>query len=101
MITAPKHQGENFHHNLRLVDEMKKLALREGCTTSQLALAWVAAQGMIAIPGTTKPLRLEENWAARHVDLTEDERWELRRIIHANKPRGNRYPPRMQARVGH
>lgn len=80
---------------------MKKLASRKGCTVSQIALAWVAAQDMIAIPGTTKAERLEENWASRDVVLTEEEKVEMRRIIDASKPHGNRYSPAMQALVGH
>lgn len=56
---------------------------------------------MIAIPGTTKAKRLEENWASRDVDLTEEEKQEMRRIIDAAKPHGNRYNERAQAMVGH
>lgn len=56
---------------------------------------------MIAIPGTTKAHRLEENWASRDIDLTEEEKQEMRRIIDAAKPYGNRYAPAQQALVGH
>ncbi|PWY85834.1 putative aldo-keto reductase [Aspergillus sclerotioniger CBS 115572] len=99
--TSPKFQGENFYNNKRIVDEIQKLASRKGCTISQIALAWVAAQGMIAIPGTTKVHRLEQNWASREVDLTEEEKEEMRKIIDAAKPHGNRYGPANQAMVGH
>ncbi|KAL4916563.1 hypothetical protein BDW62DRAFT_202550 [Aspergillus aurantiobrunneus] len=57
----PKFQGENFYANKRIIDGFKHLALRKKCALPQIALAWVAAQGMISIPGTTKPGRLEEN----------------------------------------
>ncbi|KAL9945477.1 hypothetical protein D7B24_003283 [Verticillium nonalfalfae] len=99
--TVPKFQGENFYKNKAIVSEIKKLATRKGCTLTQIALAWVAAQGMIAIPGTTKSTRLEENFASREVELSEDERKELRRIIDSAKPVGNRYNEAQQARVGH
>ncbi|EEY20135.1 auxin-induced protein PCNT115 [Verticillium alfalfae VaMs.102] len=99
--TVPKFQGENFYKNKAIVVEIKKLATRKGCTLTQIALAWVAAQGMIAIPGTTKSTRLEENFASRKVELSEDERKELRRIIDSAKPVGNRYNEAQQARVGH
>lgn len=56
---------------------------------------------MIAIPGTTKSKRLEENFASRNVDLTEEEKKEMRKIIDAAKPEGNRYAPAAQAMVGH
>ncbi|PYH94390.1 Aldo/keto reductase [Aspergillus ellipticus CBS 707.79] len=99
--SVPKFQGENFYKNKAIVEEVKKIAARKGCTISQIALAWVAAQGMIAIPGTTKVHRLQENWASRDIDLTEDEKQEMRRIIDAAKPHGNRYAPAQQAMVGH
>ncbi|RAO67664.1 uncharacterized protein BHQ10_003676 [Talaromyces amestolkiae] len=97
----PKFQGDNFYKNLAIVKEIKKLATRKGCSTTQIALAWVAAQGLIAIPGTTKAKRLEENWASRYIDLTEEEKQEMRQIIDAAKPHGNRYSPEQQATVGH
>ncbi|KAI8402903.1 hypothetical protein FOFC_16332 [Fusarium oxysporum] len=52
--TVPKFQGENFYKNKAIVEEIKKLAVRKGCTLTQIALAWVASQGMIAIPGRRK-----------------------------------------------
>lgn len=98
---VPKFQGENFYKNKAIVEEIKKLAERKGCTTSQIALAWVAAQGMIAIPGTTKAKRLEENFASRDIELTGEEKREMRKIVNAAKPHGNRYAPAQQALVGH
>ncbi|KAH7159451.1 NADP-dependent oxidoreductase domain-containing protein [Dactylonectria estremocensis] len=99
--TSPKFQGENFYKNLAIVEEVKKLAVRKGCTAAQIALAWVAAQGMIAIPGTIKPKRLEENWASRDIILTEEEQAELRIIINKTKPHGNRFGPAHEAVVDH
>lgn len=98
---VPKFQGENFYKNKAIVEEIKKLASRRGCTLSQVALAWVAAQGFIAIPGTTKAKRLEENWASRDIELSEDEKAEMRAIVERAKPSGNRYSERAQAMVGH
>lgn len=98
---APKFQGENFYKNKAIVEEIRKLAFQKGTTVSQIALAWVASQGMIAIPGTTKASRLEENWASRDVELTEEDKQEMRKIIDAAKPHGNRYAPAQQAMVGH
>jgi len=77
------------------------LAQRKGCTLTQIALAWVMAQGMIPIPGTTKPQRLEENFASGDVELTAEEKEEMRRIIDSLKPSGNRYNERAQSMVGH
>lgn len=101
MTIVPKFQGENFYKNKAIVEEIKKLAVRRGCTTAQIALAWVAAQGMIAIPGTTKVARLEENWGSRGIELTEEELVEMRKIVDSAKPVGNRYSEALQATVGH
>ncbi|KAM0345863.1 hypothetical protein ACHAPU_006217 [Fusarium lateritium] len=98
---SPKFQGDNFYQNKKIVDQIKKLAARKGIKLTQIALAWVAAKGFIAIPGTTKSGRLEENWASRDVVLSEEEKGELRRIIDSAKPQGNRYGPAHQDMVGH
>ncbi|OBT43625.1 hypothetical protein VE00_05237 [Pseudogymnoascus sp. WSF 3629] len=99
--TVPKFQGENFYKNKAIVDQMKQLAARKKCTVAQIALAWVAAQGMISIPGTTRADRLEENWASRSVVLTEDEKVEIRRIVDDAKPSGERFSALYQSMVGH
>ncbi|KAK0122509.1 hypothetical protein ONS95_010737 [Cadophora gregata] len=99
--TVPKFQGQNFYTNLAIVDSIKALAAKKGCTTGQIALAWVAAQGMIAIPGTTKPHRLVENFHSREVDLSEEEMREMRRLVDDAKPSGNRYSEMHQKMVGH
>lgn len=83
------------------MDEIKKLAVRKGCSVAQIALAWVAAQGLISIPGTTKASRLDENWASRDVEFTEDELKEMRKIVDAAKPVGERFSALFQSVVGH
>ena len=76
---SPRFQGENFYANLKIVDELKKIAEEKGITSSQLALAWVMAQGddVVPIPGTKRVKYLEENAAAEAVKLTADD---LKRI---------------------
>ena len=98
---VPKFQGQNFYDNKKIVSQIKTLAERKGCTLTQVALAWVIAQDMIPIPGTTKPQRLEENFASREVELTDEEKKEMRGILDSVKPQGNRYSEKMQAMVGH
>lgn len=56
---------------------------------------------MIAIPGTTKAKSLKENWESRNIDLTDEEKLEIRRIIDSAYPVGNQYGAIYQARVGH
>ena len=67
----PRFQGENFEKNLELVRRVESLARAKGCLPSQLALAWVLAQGddMVPIPGTTRRKHLEENVGALAVSL--------------------------------
>jgi aryl-alcohol dehydrogenase-like predicted oxidoreductase len=82
----PRFQGENFRRNLVLADRVGEIAREMGCTPSQLALAWLLAQGedIIPIPGTSSTGRLAENVAAAGVQLTATD---LRRIEEA-APRG-------------
>jgi aryl-alcohol dehydrogenase-like predicted oxidoreductase len=75
----PRFQGANFTKNLDLVARVEQLAKEKGCTPSQLALAWLLAQGedIVPIPGTKRRHYLEENLGAEGVKLgTKD----LRRI---------------------
>ncbi|KAJ5756903.1 aldo/keto reductase [Penicillium nucicola] len=99
--TVPKFQGENFYKNKAIVDEIKKLATKKGCSVAQIALAWVAAQGLITIPGTTRASRLAENWASRDIELSDEEVKEMRKIVDAAKPVGERFAPIFESMVGH
>ena len=75
----PRFQGENFQKNLELVSRVEELAKRKNCTPSQLALAWVMAQGkdIIPIPGTKKLNYLEENAGAAWIDLSPSDLAEI------------------------
>lgn len=90
----PRFQGENFYKNLELVNKVKELAARKECAPSQLAIAWVLAQGedIIAIPGTKRVKYLEENLGAASVQLTNEELAEIDRILPAGSVAGERYP---------
>jgi len=50
---VPRYNAENFPKNLKIVDDIEKIAKEKGCTVGQLTLAWVSAQGkdFIPIPG--------------------------------------------------
>lgn len=90
----PRFQGEAFQKNLDLVAEVQSLAAMKGCTPSQLALAWVLAQGpdLVPIPGTKRVGYLEDNLGALNVAITPDD---LARIDAAFPPgaaQGERYP---------
>src|SRR5574337_588650 len=72
---SPRFMGDHFARNLHLVDKVRALAADKGCSPAQLALAWVLAQGdeVLAIPGTRKRSRLDENLGALDVRLGADE----------------------------
>jgi aryl-alcohol dehydrogenase-like predicted oxidoreductase len=86
-------QGENFQKNLDLVGKIQKSAKKKGCTPSQLALAWVLAQGeeMVPIPGTKRRKYLEENAAAIDVRLTAADLAELDAVSPQGVAAGERY----------
>jgi aryl-alcohol dehydrogenase-like predicted oxidoreductase len=71
-VGSPRFQGENFQKNLNLVTKIEQIAAKKGCTPSQLALAWVLAQGqdLAPIPGTKRRKYLEENAAAEKIPLS-------------------------------
>jgi len=98
---SPRFQGENFNKNLALVKKLEQIAAGKGCTTSQLALAWVLAQDdfIFAIPGTKHIKYLEENIGALNVKLTSAELKELDVIAPKNVAAGARYPETMMGAV--
>jgi aryl-alcohol dehydrogenase-like predicted oxidoreductase len=92
----PRFQGENFEKNIRLVSEVEALAAEKGCTTAQLALAWVLAQGndVVPIPGTKRVRYLDENIGALDVKLTGDDLKRLDQILPPGAAAGERYHAR-------
>lgn len=96
---SPRFQGENFEKNLTLVKKIQEIAGRKNCTSAQLALAWVLAEGedVVPIPGTKKRKRLEENVNAVNIELTPDDLQEIDAI--APSVAGLRYPAEMMKSV--
>ncbi|WP_426451866.1 aldo/keto reductase [Paenibacillus sp. S-38] len=91
---SPRFQGENFQKNLDLVERIREIAAAKNVQPSQLALAWLLAQGddIVPIPGTKRTAYLEENVGALDIELTPEE---LRRIDEAapkGAAAGSRYP---------
>ena len=89
----PRFQGENFQKNLQLVEEVEAMAKEKGCTTAQLALAWVLAQGedIVPIPGTKHVKYLDENIGALEVKLTSEDLKRLDAILPPGAAAGERY----------
>jgi len=90
---SPRFQGENFRKNLDLVARVEAIARRKKCTPSQLAIAWVLAQGddIVPIPGTKQRKYLEENLRAVEVELTPDDLAEIDEAAPKGVAAGERY----------
>jgi aryl-alcohol dehydrogenase-like predicted oxidoreductase len=94
---TPRFQGENFQKNLDLVQRVEEIAREKRCTPSQLALAWVMAQGrdIVPIPGTKRRKYLEENVAAMDLKLTKEDLARIDAVFPPDAAAGNRYPEHM------
>jgi aryl-alcohol dehydrogenase-like predicted oxidoreductase len=97
----PRFTGENFARNLELVDRVRELAASKGATPSQLAIAWVLAQGddVVPIPGTKRRSYLEENLGALDVELTPEDLAAIEEVTPRESVAGARYNPEMMANV--
>ena len=91
---SPRFQGENFQKNLDIVSKIEALAKQKGCTTSQLALAWVSAQGdcIFPIPGTKRIKYLEENIVSLNFSFTKEELDGINALFPKDAVAGTRYP---------
>jgi aryl-alcohol dehydrogenase-like predicted oxidoreductase len=90
----PRFQGENFQRNLDVVSQVHEIAAEKGCTPSQLALAWLLAQGddVVAIPGTKRRQYLDENLGGADVALSADDLARIEAVAPKGFSVGDRYP---------
>ena len=90
----PRFQDENLQKNLDLLKPLLDMAKQKGCTPGQLALAWLLARGrdIVAIPGTKRKARLDENVAAAAVSITPAEVATLQDAVPTGAAAGTRYP---------
>lgn len=100
--TIPRFQKDVIDENLRLVEELKKVAAGMNVTPAKLALAWVLAQKpwIVPIPGTRKTERLIENIGGAEIDFTNDQLAAINEIANAIKIQGGRYDALQASRVG-
>ncbi len=89
----PRFQSENLKRNLELVRRLEQIATEKGCKASQLALAWVLAQGedIVPIPGTTRRAHLEENIVALELKLSPDDLARINEVAPKGITAGERY----------
>jgi aryl-alcohol dehydrogenase-like predicted oxidoreductase len=93
--TLPRFQGDNLPHNERLLQGLAEMASRKQCQPSQVAIAWVLAQGddIVPIPGTKRVPYLESNVVAAGVTLTADDLQTLGTLFPRDAAAGERYQP--------
>ncbi len=100
-LRAPRFLGENFQKNLDVVERVRELARAKGATPSQLAIAWVLAQGpdIVPIPGTKRRSYLEEDVDALAVELTPEDLASIEDVAPMGVASGERYPEDLMSRV--
>ena len=95
----PRFQGENFNRNLKLAEEIQRLASEKCCTPAQLALAWLLAQGddIVTIPGTRRSSRVDENAGAADIEFSREDLARIDAIFPLSAVSGTRYPQEAMA----
>ncbi|ASU81882.1 aldo/keto reductase [Nocardiopsis gilva YIM 90087] len=98
----PRFQGEHLARNVGMVERVRELANRYGCSPVQLALAWLLAQGedIVPIPGTRRTKYLSENVAAADLKLTDEQLAAVSAAVPRTSVSGERYDPAGMATVG-
>jgi aryl-alcohol dehydrogenase-like predicted oxidoreductase len=97
----PRFNEANFSKNVQVLEKLDGVARRKGCSTTQLALAWVLAAGqdVVPIPGTKKIKYLEENFGSLDVQVTPQDREEINALCPPGIVAGDRYPTEAMAAV--
>jgi aryl-alcohol dehydrogenase-like predicted oxidoreductase len=90
---SPRFQGENFPKNLDLVERVEEIAKRKRCSSAQLALAWLLAQGddVVPIPGTKQRRYVEENIRSLEIELTPADLERIDEVAPKGVAAGDRY----------
>lgn len=100
-LQHPRFQGENLDRNVTLVQRIEAIAREKKCTPAQLALAWLLAQGsdVVAIPGTKRKQRVDENLAALAIELSKEDVKRISDAAPTGAGAGTRYPAETMKRV--
>ena len=101
-LEMPRFQGENAEQNKLLLGTLEDIAQANGCTSAQVALAWVLGRGddVVPIPGTKRREYLEQNVAALDVELSGAQRDELEQVFYPGVTVGLRYPEQQMSSMG-
>jgi aryl-alcohol dehydrogenase-like predicted oxidoreductase len=100
-LQHPRFQGENLERNVQIVARLEAIAKEKGCTPAQLVLAWLLAQSedIVAIPGTKRKARVDENLAALQVKLSSEDLEKISAAAPMGAAAGLRYPADAMQRV--
>jgi len=100
-LAHPRFQGEHLDRNVKLVKRVEEIAAEKKCTPAQLVLAWLLAQGkdLVAIPGTKRKQRVDENLAALEVRLSKSDLERIAAVAPVGAGAGPRYPADAMKRV--
>ena len=100
-LAHPRFQGENLERNIQIVKKLEAIAREKHCTPGQLVLAWLLAQGkeVVAIPGTKRKERLDENLGALQVKLSAQDVERISAAAPVGAGAGTRYPADAMKRV--
>jgi aryl-alcohol dehydrogenase-like predicted oxidoreductase len=100
-LAHPRFQGEHLERNVKLVKRIEEIAAEKKCTPAQLVLAWLLAQGkdLVAIPGTKRKQRVDENLAALEVRLSKSDLERIAAVAPVGAGAGPRYPADAMKRV--
>jgi len=100
-LQHPRFQGENLEKNVEIVRRLEAIAEEKNCTPAQLVLAWLLAQGkdLVAIPGTKRKQRVDENIAALKVQLSKEDLQRISAAAPVGAGAGTRYPADNMKRV--
>jgi aryl-alcohol dehydrogenase-like predicted oxidoreductase len=100
-LAHPRFQGESLEKNVSLAMKLEAIAKEKNCSTPQLALAWLLAQGkdIVPIPGTKRKERFDENLAALKIELNEKDLQRISDAAPVGAGAGTRYPAEAMKRV--
>ena len=99
--TMPRFMGENFEKNQRLFSAIEEVAQKAGCSTAQLALAWVLSKGdhIISIPGSRRAEHVAENMRTLEMNISAELLDEVGLRVNQNNVYGTRYDAAGEAAV--
>jgi aryl-alcohol dehydrogenase-like predicted oxidoreductase len=100
-LQHPRFQGENLDKNVHIVERLEAIARERKCTPAQLVLAWLLAQGkdIVAIPGTKRKARVDENLGSLKIELSHADLERISAAAPVGAGAGTRYPADTMKRV--